>query len=651
MLPALPWELTRPAGLYLLGLLGPLIGLYVLRVRRARLPVGSVWLWRTAARDLAATKPFRRLTPSVPLVIESLAVILLALGLAGPRSRGAADLGSRVALVIDVSASMGTREADGTRLEAARRAAEQVIGSLEPGAEAMIVAAARDAELTMPFERDRARLRAAIQRLTVRDVEGRLAPALALAAEQLRQRGGGRLVVLSDGSVSDSDALVVPGVPVQALSFGSASENTALLRPFASRGPDPVSGRERVEVFAIVWHQGSRPRDLFATLRQQNVTQALAVRRISAEPGQRTPIVLGFDVQANDAGMGLVLELSPGDALASDDRVHLRVPADRRLPVVLSPKEASPWLRRAFESDGAVELFSTSLAGLIPENVPEDALVVVDGACPPALPGGDVLIVNPPPGPCRTVEVEAAEQRTPVTSWADTDPRLRFLTFDGVEVAKARRLRVDSPRNSLVRTRESTLIADVSSPGRTGTLVSFDVGASNWPLTASFVLFVRNLTESSRSGRATGPSISSKGGEPISLRVPLGVDQLVLVGPGGERSEIDAHEGLVVLPAAASVGFYHASWKGPRPGSVLLAVNLDSEAESRIAPKPLAFEHRQIRAAGATLGVVRHDWVLALLALSLIAADIFWITRPLRGSAARPRRPRAPERNAMKAVS
>jgi hypothetical protein len=549
-----------------------------------------------------------------------------------------------VALVIDVSASMGVREGGQSRLDRARAAARELVTALEPGAEAMIVAAARDAELASPFERDRSRLRGALERLSVRDVEGRLAPALALASEQLRQHGGGRLVLMSDGAVGDADAPVAAGVTVQSVALGSSAENTALLRPSATRSKDAASGRDRVEVFALVWHQGATARDVFVSLHQQNVAAALATRRITVEPEQRTPVVLGFDAASSDTGTGLVLALSPGDALESDDRVYLRVPAGRRLPVVLAPKEASPWLGRAFESDGAVELFSASLSGLAPESVPDDALVVIDGACPASIPGRDLLIVNPPPGRCRTVEVEAATQHTPITSWSEADPRLRFLTFDAVAVTRARRLRVESPRDALVRTADSTLIADVSSPGRTGTLVGFDLAASNWPLTASFVLFIRNLTETSRAGRASGPSLSSKSGEPISLRVPLGVEQVVLVDAAGARQEIGARDGLAVLPAPPTVGFYHASWAGPRPGSTLLAVNLDSEAESRIAPRPLALGAASGKAAAPPLGVVRYDWVLALLGLALIAADVVWLTRPLRAMGAREPRPRAPER-------
>jgi len=646
----LPWELTRPAGLYLLGLLGPLIGLYILRVRRTRKVVSSTWLWRTAARDLAASKPFQRLTPSVPLVLEALAVVVLSLALSGPRSRGAGDLGSRLVLVIDVSASMGALEDGTTRLEAARKTAHGLLARLEPGAETMIVAAGRDAELASPFERDRTRLRAALDRLFVHEVEGRLAPAVALGAEQLWQRGGGRLVLVTDGVVADADALLAPSSSVELVTVGSARENTALLRAHVVRGKDAVTGRDRVEAFAVVRHHGAGPRDVFVTLSQKNVTEPLATRRLRVEPDQHTPVVLGFDAAPNDAGTGLVLELFPPDALPSDDRAQLRVPAGRRLPVVLAPKEASAWLRRVFESDGAVELFSTSLAGLTPENVPDDALVVIDGACPPRIPGADLLIVNPPPGPCRTLDVRTAEVHTPVTSWTEADPRLRFLSFDGVQVSGARQLHVDGARDALVRTRDGVLIADASSPGRTGTIVGFDVGSSNWPLTASFVLFMRNLTEVARAGRASGPSWIAKAGEPISLRVPLGTERVTVLDPRGKSRELPVRDGLVVVPPPDAVGFYLASWGDPRPGSSLLAVNLESEAESRIAPKPLSIKGGQGKPIAAPEGVTHYEWVLALLGLLLLAADVFWITRPLRAGSGR-ERPRPPERATARVAS
>ena len=51
--------------------------------------------------------------------------------------------------------------------------------------------------------------------------------------------------------------------------------------------------------------------------------------------------------------------------------------------MVLAPSSGNPWLRRALLADPDVELSGTDIAKLPSADVPPDALVVVDGACPP----------------------------------------------------------------------------------------------------------------------------------------------------------------------------------------------------------------------------------------------------------------------------
>src|SRR5690606_6222407 len=316
-------------------------------VRRERRRVSSTWLYRTAAQDLAASRPYRRLFASVPLILESLALLLLALSLTGPEVRTNRLEAPRAVIIVDQSASMGTREGAATRLSLAQAAARDALARLSPGAEVMLLGARREVELVSPFERDRKRLEMALDRLEVAEVEGRLGPALALGAEQLRQHGGGTLVVITDGAVTDAEDLVAPPFPIELVRVGSQTENTAIVRADAARGRDPVSGRDRVEVFALLVHRGERPRDVFVTLSQRNVVEPLAARKLRLEPGEQVPVVLGFEPAATDGGTGLVVTLSPGDGLASDDQAGVRVPESEKLPVVLAPRNASPWLRRA----------------------------------------------------------------------------------------------------------------------------------------------------------------------------------------------------------------------------------------------------------------------------------------------------------------
>jgi hypothetical protein len=633
MLSRVPIELKAPSGLWLLGLLVPLVLLYVLKIRRQRVTVSSTWLWAAAARDLAAKSPFKRLVPQLPLLLELLALSLLALALSRPASRGGHIAGEHVAIVVDTSASMAALEPDGrSRLAHARDAASAVIRALAPGAQAVIVEAGREAHVVSAMDSDRRRLEASLAKLEGSDAEGRMTQAIATASTQLRPYDrGARLVVVSDGALADRDAFASSRLPIELVRVGGPIDNAALVRLDIASSEDPSSHREQVQAFAMVENYGSKARSLYVTLSERNVTEPLASRRIDLGPGERAPVVLGFEPAPGDAGAGLIVELSPHDALPSDDRAYGRVPSGAKLSVVMAPSKGNAWVARALASDPNVDLLGASLAGLAGAGVAADALVVVDGACPADAPGADLLILNPPPGPCGTTVVGANIDNPVVTSWAEVDPRLRFLSLDGVELTRAHRLEPGSPQAGLVQSREGTLIADASSPGRSMTVVGFDVGDSNWPLKASFVLFMRNVVELARSHRLRGAEAPAKTGEAYSLRVPVDVSEVDLETPSGSHEKLTARDGLCVVPNLARAGFYYARYAGKTKGSALFSANLTSERESDLR------EHELPKALGGPVaarsereladGVIDWSWLLAALSLALIAFDVWWVTR------------------------
>ncbi|HVJ19509.1 MAG TPA: VWA domain-containing protein [Polyangiaceae bacterium] len=626
----MPFELRTPSGLWLLGLLGPLLLLYVLRIRRQRLRVPSTWLWAAAERDLLARHPFRRLRAEVPLLLEALAIILLSLALAQPVSRASHLQAGNVALVIDTSASMGARGEGGkTRMQAAQRAALAVLSSLAPGAAVMVIDAGREPQIVAPLERDRQRLERVILRLEAHEVEGALGRSLAVASDHLRSRpGSNRIVVITDGAVVDDDALNHSSLPVEVIRVGEPVDNTAIVRVDATMAPDAVSRREQVQVFGVVTNFGKQPRQLFVTLTQRNVQEPLASRKLELAAGEQAPFVLSFDAAPGDAGSGLTVQLSPPDALPADDRAFLRVPASHRLPVVLVPADSSPWLTRALAADPGVETMGATPAALATGDVPNDAFVIVVGSCPAVIPGGDFAIINPPPGDCHGTLVADPVQRPMITSWVESDPRLRFLNLEGIDILHARRLEPDSPRGALVRAREGALVADVSAVGRTGTLIGFDPGETSWPLKASFVLFVRNLTELGRAHRAGMASGPARTGEPLRVRVPPQVTEAEVEGPDGNRLKLPARAGLVVAPGVDRAGFYFLTYQG---GSTLLPANLTSAPESdvrpRLSPGTVAARARSDKAPEAVSG---WSWLRSALALLLLAVDLWWVTRAPR---------------------
>jgi len=647
-----PTTLANPQGLWLLALLGPLLVLYVLKVRRQRVRVASTWLWQAAVRDMLAKRPWQRLRGRLLLFVEALCLLALGLALARPTLSGPGLDSEHVALVLDVSASMLAQSATGeTRFEAARAAAERVLSALPPGADVLLIEAGAEARTIAPADRDLSRLRTRLRTLNASGVEGRLERAISLASEQLAQRGGTRRIIV----ITDDGGLRAPlpstRVPLSVVKVGEPADNTSIVRLDVGRTQDSATRRDRVEVFVELQSVGSAARDVFVTLTQRNSPTVLASRKLRLEPRQRAPVVLSFDASPGDAGTGLTVEVSPHDALPVDDRAFGRVPPGRKLTTIMAPAHGSPWLERALLADPQIELLGAPVAELGTSSIPDDAFIVVNGACPARLPGGDFLLVNPPPGACRGAIVGELLIAPVVTSWERTDPRLRFITLDGVSVSRARAIDPPSAQSVLVRGREGVLLADVSEGGRTGTLIGFDVGESSWPLRASFVLFVRNLAEIARAHRASHVLGPARTGSPLRVRVPTSVERVTLTDPAGRESQLEARGGVAIIPSPADPGFYLLSFAGERTGTALSVVNLTSATEgdlSRAVGSAVAAGGTAEAGTRSPIAESPGDWgfLAAAVALLAIVAQVAWLTRKPRSVESSKIRPRRPERRA-----
>ncbi|MDC0741397.1 vWA domain-containing protein [Polyangium mundeleinium] len=659
-----PLDLLAPKGLALLGLLGPLVLLYILKVRRKRKRVASTWLWASAKRDLIARSPFQKLIAQVPLILQALALLLLAFALARPATRGRAITGDHLAIIVDASASMSAQSVAGaetkTRMELARKVAEDILSSLGPGSDALLLEAGRDARVVAPLDRDAVRLKAALKTLRVHDVEGDLGAAVALAVDRLRQLGGSRrIVVITDGNLAAPAALSGASLPIEVITVGTPVDNAAIVRVDVRSGIEPTLKREQVQAFLVIANFGKAPRELYVTMREDNASDVLASRKILVAPGERQAVVLDFLPAPGDYRRGLIFDIAPHDAMEVDDAAFARVPAGDKLPVAYAapdPQKTSPWIERAIVSDPATTLKTLSVAELAqPAAVEMDAFVVVEGACPDFVPGGDLLIVAPPAGRCFGTVVGRTLEAPSITSWETGDARMRFLSLDGVSISRAMALKPEGPTQELIRTQDGTIATDISTPTRTGTLLGFDVGDSDWPLKASFVLFMRNLLEQGRIHRAHGITGPARAGEPLRVRLPASAKDVEVKGPTGDRLDVSLRSGLAVVPEISKVGLYQLSWQGPEGGAIVAPANLTSAAESDLgsvmAPAGSGKDEIKVTAAGVEPDAHNEwSWVLALVALGFVVFDIWYLTRKPRlapaAAPAAPKRPPAPERRA-----
>ena len=126
-------SLLVPLALAWGALAGLVLLFYILRPRSMRVEVPSIFLWRDLVQREQALTLWQRLRRNLLLLLQLLAILLLALVLARPERTAETIPQRHIVHVIDASASMSVASGDTTRLEAAKAAALEQLNVTRAG--------------------------------------------------------------------------------------------------------------------------------------------------------------------------------------------------------------------------------------------------------------------------------------------------------------------------------------------------------------------------------------------------------------------------------------------------------------------------------------------------------------------------------------
>ncbi len=129
----------NPAAFYLLGVIPIVIALHFLKLRRKRLLVSSIMLWRESAEDQKANVPFQKLRNLLLPIIQTLFLLLIVVSVARPALRVPGMVDGKIILIIDNSASMQSKEMGETRLARAQQEAKKQIKQVSASGGMMIM--------------------------------------------------------------------------------------------------------------------------------------------------------------------------------------------------------------------------------------------------------------------------------------------------------------------------------------------------------------------------------------------------------------------------------------------------------------------------------------------------------------------------------
>ena len=570
---------------------------------RTRMPVAALHLWEAALPDQTSVSPRRPRTDLI-VVLRTAAAAALIIALAGPT---VSLPGQHVALIVDVSASMGARDGEGAvegrRFDAAVTRAIDRLDGMPLLTRVDLITAAAVPSLIGEYRATDARLQQALSRLAPRPEDADLDAAIRRAAT-----GGATHVYV----VTDRQA--PPQIDRAALTWmrvGGTADNVALANLSYTRAANP-SAPLQVLVSVINFGERAATRELVLSppagppLRE----------RLSIPPGERLTLVRSLPV----ASGRVTATIDGGDALTADDSRVLDITpaATRRVRL----QNAEPAVERAIRAIPGVSI------------VDNDPTLLVCGRCAAAPAGANVLLTAPPgeavapeslllmaPHPVSAAlsldGIRAAPIAGPIPSTATVIavaggvPAVVATETDGTRVVE---LRMDLS--------QGTLTLDPAFPILVANAVEWLAPAANEASAGGIPIAESDLRPAAASVTGVNPVVESTGPR-SDATAPFLVAALILIAAEwliGHRRHRARGRSVAVMPRAAALALLALAVAGlPIPGGTapLTAVvvldrsaSMGSEARSLDRVAALSVGRRDddrlgVVVFGATAGIER----------------------------------------------
>lgn len=577
-----------------------LVLLYFLKLRRRPMRISSTMLWVSAAQDLQVNAPFRMIRPSWLLLLQLLILALLVGALARPALDDGDALSGRVVLIIDRSASMNARDViDGetsrSRLDDAKRRADELLRRVPSSAEVMLIAIAERAQVISNFTGDVQRVRALVRGLEPTDQAGDLDEAVRVLGAFIGSTDatggqGARVVVISDGDLARTPGVTAPGLGSANVLFervgrapGARAENVGVASAAARRDfEDPASLR----VFAQILSTFERPIEVPITLSldgvaiDATVVELPAARRVTRPDGssEYVPGEAAYTTSFEHSEGGvLLIESGRPDALMSDNiaGILLRPPGNPRITLVRPDRAGSvvddllETVLRTLEPE-ELEIIGASeyrRAEAAQEPLPGD-VVIFDRVEPNVLPAVPTISIGaglPVPGVAREdVEVTSTSARNAFAFWLRAHPIMRYVSPGNVAVTpRGTRWMYPSPDNgegvrttTLASGRNGDLITLLEYRGVARLHIAFELEDSNWWRDLSFPAFWANAIQSLTLRGEETAGISPSTNEPVRLRLAPGAEEIVASGPAEVRLSVGASSGQRSFGPLPRAGLY-----------------------------------------------------------------------------------------------
>ena len=600
--------------------------LYLLKLRKRRVQVPFSPLWGKVMTEYKRQsdwwKVLRRVLSWLILIMMSLALIF---ALADPHPEGEVVDGRHLVLLIDSSASMASTDVSGgaDRLDVAKQKALQILETIGAEDQIMLVNFNDQLQPLSPFVNEASLLETPIRNLKVSASGTKYTDALQFAADSLRDKKRGELIVLSDGASFDKammdDVSFDENTTVRHLKLGESAGNIAITafsvrRYLANKldyelfvGLQNLFERD-IEVELQIWADGRQVDRKLKTIKASGTLQEFfPAQAVSGERLEARVKVLTSDAR---------------DVFPLDDRAYaLLPPVEKSRVLLVSP--GNLYLEGTLLLNHNIDLDKVTPDAYDPQKHGEGQydVVFVDRVIPDNLSEQGHFVFVDPSGENSPWEVSGAYKDPIITTYKKSHPLMRWIGMRDINIGYASKLRLDRKDSVVASAMGAPIIVTRDEPGRRMVAIAFDIRNSDLPLRVAFPVLMINLVDYFQLDDSDLiQNIST--GETWSVKVSEQEGEATVTEPDGHTRKVPIYNNRALV-YGNQVGFYEVKTASDQQ---LIAANLSDPEESKIAPSEIALPDKSVVQDSSSLFFDRKElWIWALLAvLGMLLLE--WVT-------------------------
>lgn len=593
-------RLFSPWALVFLLFIPPVILMYILKQKYEEREVSSTYLWDQVLKDIEVNTPWQKLKKNLLLFLQLLIIIFLVAALSDPFIYMKGGMYSNLVIVIDNTGSMNTRYESGTRLEHAKKLAEETVKNMETKANITLVTMEKEPKVELVKTSDRTEAIGRIRAIRGTNSSGNINDAVSFVEAMVKQYEGEsnyKAVFYTDSFVDTGD------LNAEVAAITSEAENASLDYIAHSREDDSL------RVMVRVTNRSKNPLNREISLYGNE--KVLDIKNVELLPEETKTVY--FDGVPGD-GTYLWAEFTEDDDLTEDNAIYGVIQKEKSQKVLLV-SQGNIFVEKVLSNIDGIELYKTNPGEELAEGYD---LYIYDSNNPEVLPErGSLLFINPMEGngiyePLGETEGEMAEIETHhITKYMDN----AFFT-----VSKLKNIETPYWADVLIRVNGKPAAVAGEYKGRKTAFIGFDLHNSDFALTPEYPIFMHNLM-----GYLVGLGPEGKSsfisGEEIDMNILPDASEAFVKDPTGKTHKLELVYPMLPFAETDETGIYQVVQKFPDSEKVSsFAVNFPTDTESGSKEQSTAAAEKASEPGKTSGGTRLQHWIIVLVII-LAAAE------------------------------